>query len=391
MDSEAFVKVLRGIPELEEIREVWESWPGNRDSDIHSYLAYLRSNPGTSRPYVLEVCRAGKPDAILVGRIDRGRLVCRIGYVGVSPRARIMYFVNGALRGNPSRENCELLVGGILKALSQGVADYAYLNFLRRESELFRLATAKPSLLCRDHVCVTQPHFAAALPATVEEFYRSLSPKVRKNQKSQAKKLVSHFGGAVRIQCFRKVEELDQMIQDVEQVARKSYQRGLGVGFVDSPRTREGLRLKAEKGWLRGYVLYLADRPGAFWLGDVNGTTFGSDYIGYDPEFSSRSPGMYLVMKVIEGFCDGKRGDVTGVDFGQGYAQYKEVLSNQQWTECSVYIFAPRWKGISLNVLRSLIVGTHNLIKKALAHAGLLQSIQKRWRVRLTPKEAMQS
>ncbi len=47
--NELSVKVLREVSELEEIRREWESWPGNRDSDIHSYLTFLRSNPGTSR------------------------------------------------------------------------------------------------------------------------------------------------------------------------------------------------------------------------------------------------------------------------------------------------------------------------------------------------------
>jgi hypothetical protein len=176
MCAQSSVKVLRTIAELEEIREVWETWPGNRDSEIYSYLMFLRSNVETSRPYVLVVYRGGRPDAILVGRIDQGRLVCRMGYIGVSPRAQIMYFVNGALRGNPSRENCELLVSNILRALSKREADYAYLNFLRPESDLFPLAVARPSLLCRDHVRITQPHFAATLPASMEEFYRGLSP-----------------------------------------------------------------------------------------------------------------------------------------------------------------------------------------------------------------------
>jgi len=391
MNNEVSVKVLRTVSELEEIRREWESWPGDRDSDIYSFLTFLRSNSGTSRPHVLVVYRGGSPDAILVGRVDRARLVCRMGYLRVSPPARIMNFVNGALRGNPASENCDMMVNEILRSLSQGEADLAYLNFLRPESDLYRLATTKPGLLSRHYVRITQPHFGATLPATVEEFYRSLSPKVRKNQKWQAKKLVKDFSGAVRTRCFREEADLETMIQDVEQVAKKSYQRGLEVGFKDSPGMREGLRLKAEKGWLRGYVLYIAERPCAFWLGDINRARFGSDYIGYDADFASYSPGMYLVMKVIEGFCDGNREGVTEIDFGPGHAQYKQVLGNQEWLESSVYVFAPTLKGLSLNVVRSLIVGTHQIIKKALARTSLLKKIKKYWRTRETPQHAMQS
>ena len=70
MDSEVSLKVLRAISEFEEIREVWESWPGNCDFDIYSYLMFLRTNPETLRPDVLALYRSEWPDAILAGRLD---------------------------------------------------------------------------------------------------------------------------------------------------------------------------------------------------------------------------------------------------------------------------------------------------------------------------------
>jgi hypothetical protein len=387
MSTAASVKVLRAVTELDTLRREWESWSGNRDSEMDTYLACLRSIPTTVRPHVVVVEREGKPDAILVGRIDLDRISCRLGYLRLNLPAKILCFVYGALRGNPSKENCDLIVNSVLQSLADREADVAYMNFLREDSELCKLAKKKPGVLSRDYLRVTQQHYAAALPTSVDEFYRGLSPKVRKNQKRQAKKLVDHFSGNVTVRCFRKVAEIDDLVAEVGRVASKSYQRGLGVGFFDSAHTREQLRLKAEKGWLQGYVLYLAERPCAFWLGDINGNTFGSDYVGYDAEFASHSPGMYLVMKVIEGFCDGHREGVTEVDFGTGHAQYKQVLSNHEWRETSVYVFAPTFKGISINLIRSLIVGTDQLIKNALADTNLLQKVKKAWRGRAKLKE----
>ena len=387
MSTAASVKVLRAVTELDTLRREWESWSGNRDSEMDTYLACLRSIPTTVRPHVVVVEREGKPDAILVGRIDLDHISCRLGYLRLNLPAKILCFVYGALRGNPSKENCDLIVNSVLQSLADREADVAYMNFLREDSELCKLAKKKPGVLSRDYLRVTQQHYAAALPGSVDEFYRGLSSKVRKNQKRQAKKLVDHFSGNVTVRCFRKVAEIEDLIAEVGRVASKSYQRGLGVGFFDSVHTREQLRLKAEKGWLQGYVLYLAERPCAFWRGDINGNTFGSDYVGYDAEFASHSPGMYLVMKVIEGFCDGHREGVTEVDFGTGHAQYKQVLSNHEWRETSVYIFAPTFKGISINLLRSLIVGTDQLIKNALADTNLLHKVKKAWRGRAKLKE----
>jgi hypothetical protein len=314
-----------------------------------------------------------------------------LGYQQMSFGARILFFVYGALRGNPSEENCELLVEEILRSLCVGEADVAYLNFLRQDSELCRLAIKKPALLTRDHVCITQMHFGAKLPATVDELYRSLPPELRGFNKTKHNKLRREFADRIEIKCFREVAELDAMVRDAEQVARMSYQRGLGVGFIDTPTMREGLRLKAEKGWLRAYILYLSGRPCAFWIGDMNQGTFGGDYVGYDPEFGKYSPGMFLLRRVMEWFCDGNREGVSALDFGPGYARYKEILSNRRWQETSVYIFSPSLKGISLNIVRTIVSGTDQAVKKVLARTGLLQKIKTTWRGRVTPKVATPS
>ena len=118
MLTAASVKVLRTLPELEGIRPEWESWSGNRDSEMDTYLTCLRSNPATVRPHVVVVEREGKPDAILVGRIDLGHISCRLGYLRLNLPAKILCFVYGALRGNPSKENCDLIVSSVLQSLS---------------------------------------------------------------------------------------------------------------------------------------------------------------------------------------------------------------------------------------------------------------------------------
>jgi hypothetical protein len=383
----ASVKVLRTVAELEGIRGEWESWPGNRDSEIDTYLMCLQSIPATVRPHVVVVEREGKPDAILVGRIDLSHISCHLGYLRLNLPAKILCFVYGALRGNASKENCDLIVNSVLGSLADGEADTAYMNFLREESDLFQLATQKPGLLCRDYIQIAQQHFATRLSNSVDGFYKGLSSGARWQAKSKQKRLIKDFGGDVKIRCFREAAELDTMIQDLEQVAKTSYQRGLGVGFLDTPAVRSQLRLKAGRGWLRGYVLYVAGKPSAFWVGDINEGTFGSDYLAYDAELGKYSPGMFLMYRVIEGFCEGNGEAVTGLDFATGHAQYKQLLSNQGWTESSAYIFAPTLKGISINGVRSLVEGTGRGIQAILRRTNLLQKVKKAWRDHAKSKE----
>lgn len=376
--SAATVSVLRTLPELESIRDIWTHWQSHPNSDIDFYLKVLGMRPG-SRPHVLVLYRDGHPEAMLIGRVGDEQVECRIGYkVLWRPRRRHLTFIYGGQLGNFSLENCKVFIQEITDSLRRGEAVVAWLHFVRESSPLCQLAQRSGGLLCRDYSPSVQVHRSTALQHSAEDFYQTLSPKVRKNQKWQARKIVQHFGGNVKIRCFRENLELDCMFQDVEEVAKKTYQRGMGVGFQANQEMRERFQLQAGKGWLRAYVLYLNSVPAAFWIGDVYQQSFHSHFMGYDPTFAKHSPGMYLVMQTIESFC--AEGEVRQIDWGLGDAQYKDVLGTCEWTESSFYLFAPTMSGLTLNLLRTPAAVVNDLAKSALAHSSLLNRIKKSWR-----------
>jgi len=261
---------------------------------------------------------------------------------------------------------------------------------VRTDSQFHALAISVPGLISRDHIRHTQPHFSLTLPRSADDFYHGLSSKVRKNLKHQAKKLLNDFPGAVSIRCFREVADIDALARDAEQVAGKSYQRGLEVGFSDSPAMRDRLSLKARKGWLRAYILYVANRPIAFWIADLNSGTLGSDFLGFDPDLAKYSPGMYLLTKVIEDACNDTRHPIEEVDFAPGHAQYKEVLSNREWQEAAIYIFARSLRGLRLGLDRLVFGGTDMLAKRLIGHTKLVKRIKKAWRVRIAPRKSIE-
>ena len=385
MENEISVEVLRAVSDLERIRPAWESWPGNRESDIDFYLTVAGSSPETVRPHVMVISRGGRPDAILVGRLDRRRIPFRLGYLNFRVKADVLFFVAGPLRGNASPENCRLFVQEIRRSLSSGEAHAAYFHHLPTNSDLYSLVRETPGLLARDPVQETHAHFSRSLPATAEEFQRSLSLKLRSNHRWN--NLARDFPNAVKVRCFTELAELEELIRDAEQVARTTYQRGLGVGFADTLHERERLTLKARKGWLRAYILYIAQRPAAFWIGDIDGTTFGGEYTGYDPAFRKYSPGMYLTLRGIEDLCT----RVSEVDFGTGWAEYKEGLCDREWTEASTYIFAPSVKGLELRLARFLTAGLHASLSRALETTGFLRLAKRVWRARLRKKKAKET
>jgi CelD/BcsL family acetyltransferase involved in cellulose biosynthesis len=103
--------------------------------------------------------------------------------------------------------------------------------------------------------------------------------------------------------------------------------------------------------------------------------------MGYDPELRQSSPGMFLIMRVIEGFCSRTNGDVvTELDFGLGHAEYKTMLCSKTWQEARVYIFSPTLKGLALKSIRTATGMIDGSARKLLVSAKLFPRLKRVWR-----------
>lgn len=386
----ASVSIVCDLAGVEHLRGSWSSWQWHPNTDIDFYMGVVRSWQERCRPHVLALYRNNEPEAMLVGRAEDTRIECKIGYKAICHiKARQLTFIYGGQLGDLSPENCTVLFNAIMSSLRCGEADMAEFHFLRTDSPLYALASGSQLGLARDLAPCVQIHRSTALPTSGEEFYRTLSAKVRKNQRWQAKKITQEFDGNVRIRCFREADDLAEMFQDVERVASKTYQRQLGVGFDGAQDLRERLCAEANRGRLRAYVLYLGGEPAAFWVGTVYQSTLHSDFMGYDPAYSKYSPGMYLVVKSVEELCDSYPHEaVRHIDWGLGDAQYKEVLGDCSWMEAQIQVFAPTVRGMGVNLLRTPIALIDLLLKRVLSRSGKLQLVKTKWRKRLQQKDA---
>ena len=376
------VRIIRNLEDLESIRSYWQRWALHPNADIDAYISVLESMPAAT-PLVLVAYKNGIPDAILLGRSDPGNLSIRFGYKTLaSPTLRRLIFIYQGLLGNASATNCATLVAAVSACLRRNEADVAFFNRLKINSDLYQTLSQLRDPLTGDLCPQIDVHRSITIPQHTSDLFRCCSAKVRKNLKWQAKKLLKDFEGAVAFQCYQSPTDLDTLFQDVEKIAKTTYQRGLGVGFVDNPPMRERLHMEAGRGWLRAYVLYIKDEPTAFWIGKRYGEIFYSDFMGYDTAVSKYSPGMYVVTTALEQMC-ASQGPPHSVDFGLGDAQYKAVLSDLEWQEASTYLFAPTLKATSVNLLRTAVALTDQAARMLLGHAELLQRIKTMWRRRI--------
>ena len=141
--------------------------------------------------------------------------------------------------------------------------------------------------------------------------------------------------------------------------------------------TRVGL----EHGWLRAYVLYRGDEPIAYWLCSVHRGTVLLRTTGFDHAYSSHRVGVYLLMRVIEDACADPGLHV--LDFGPGDAPYKRHFSSESLQERSIVVFAPTARGRRINGLRTVILGSALLARRAADATNLTERLKGRWRARL--------
>ena len=384
METNITTRVIRSVAEIEQIRGTWESWQVHPNTDIDFFLANLKTEAPHPRPYVVMSYRGSKPESMLVGRILDRRMDIKVGYANFfRPRVRTLSFSYAGHLGTDSAEGSAALVSQIVSSLSDKEADLATLKGVKPESPLLGAALHLPGVLSRDRFPGVRVHRSLVLPGTFEEFQLSLSGDERREQRRCAKRLVQECSGDLKIERLSEPADVDRLFRDVEEVAKKTYQRGLGVGFADTPNLRQLFLLDAERGRLYAYVLYLAGKPCAFWIGTLYGCKFHSGYMGYDPAFRRYSLGTYLLIRVIEAFYGKEQAHrVSEIDFGLGDAQYKEMLGNRSWQEANIYVFAPTLKGVGLNAYRSPAILLDRCVRKALERTQLLQRVKRTWRRR---------
>src|SRR5215472_17185511 len=174
------VRVLRTIEELEEFRGPWSAWDGHPHSDIDFLQMLTKSRNEIVSPYVVVVSRGGRPDAMMIGRLESRVIRYRVGYLPVFRTEGLsISFPYGQLRGNPSEENCRAIVQAILNSLKSGEADIATLNYSDTSGCLYQQAMSLPGFLNRGFVAVPQLHHLMRLQGSFEDIFKALSSSYR--------------------------------------------------------------------------------------------------------------------------------------------------------------------------------------------------------------------
>jgi hypothetical protein len=379
--SDYEVRVLTTLEEIESIREFWIRVNKHPDADIDFYSLYVSIHAGTLKPYILVATQNGQPKAMLIGRWENSSTPLKVGYFTVFKLGlRDLVFLQDGFLGESSPEIAWAIVRCILKELKNGVADRAYFSNTNVDLQIYDVAQRAPGILFRDYSRKTAERWKTKLPANMDEFLKRRSKKHRYWLRRIGRVFEEAHAGKVKYKICQKEEEIPDFCTAAEEVAQTIYQRGLGVGFLNTAETHRRLKLAAEKGWLKAYIAFVGDEPVAFWCGRLYDGGMYLEWTGYKPAYRKYEAGTVLFLKMLEDLCSCGAGEV---DYGTGTAGYKERFGDYNCVEGFVSLYAPTAKGLFANVLITLDHLVNKTAKTLASKLGVIDRIKKHWRGRL--------
>lgn len=370
---------LKSVDEVERLRGTWTRWHRHPNTDLDFFLTIIDCRDEVVRPHVLVVQRGDQPIAILAGRLEDVPFDLQVGYkVLLRPRVRMIRIVYGNLLGESSAEVHEAVLEHLLNNLKADEADLVVFDYLDVESALFRAVQKDVKPWRRDGFTASNVHWRIGLSGTFDDYLRTLSKPSRKSLRRSIRRGQQVFGDQLSVRGLTRLDQLEAMLSDMEEVARKTYQRSLGVGFKHDRETRETKRLALQEGRLSSYVAYVGGAPVAFDNATRYGDTVYFDDGGYDAEYADHGFGTLLLARQIEAACQDP--SIRKIDFGFGDSSYKATYCNERWDEQSIHIFAPTLKGMGLNFLRTTLSGTHHILSLVLKRIGVFERVRKLFR-----------
>jgi hypothetical protein len=136
--------------------------------------------------------------------------------------------------------------------------------------------------------------------------------------------------------------EIDAFLEAAYKISQRTWQFkhfGGGLAARDPEVVTRELRLSAERGWLRSYVLSCDGVPCSFILGHQYESSFYAESVGVDDAWRSYSVGTVILLLVLENLF--KENSPEFYDFGTPL-KFQGYFATESYPEARVWLFRRR-------------------------------------------------
>ena len=170
-----------------------------------------------------------------------------------------------------------------------------------------------------------QTAYTVAIKGNFDTYLQAMSSKSRQTIKRKIRRFEDLAGGSIRVVSFRSPTEMDKLHEALAAIWQKSWHARLDRQHVPSIAYLKQIALC---GWIRAYVLFVAEQPVASILGFQYRGTYYYEAPAYDHDWQDRSPGIVLLYYTIKDLFEVNSPGIF--DFGAGYGQYKQVFGTHE-------------------------------------------------------------
>lgn len=373
------ISVYRDLHQLDGcVVDFWKRHQWHPSGDLDYVTSEYAIGKATWTPYVMVLKDQREVIACVFGKIQKLPLKLQFGYKVLSgpPLTTLLVHRSGFI-GNWQEPLYEFVQTKWLKILASGEIDALLLRVIPLDSPLQHSAVADVPFLLKDHFKIVQEYWLLTQLQSFKDFLQQ-HPNLRKHFRYYGNRLNRVFSDKVEIITYHEPDQLERMLQDSEEIGRKTWQRKLGGATFLEDEERSRYEFYFAKGWCRGYILYLDHIPVAFVHGISYGDVFHVLRLGYDPSYRSLSVGTYLLMDVIKEFCVNV--NIRTLDFNAGNSEAKRQYCDNCIVVSDIHVFAPRSRLWIPILLRLAAQGSHQFAKTLSHRMGFYQSIRKYWR-----------
>ena len=363
---------------IQELKSIWERLQHHPNSDYEHLLLVCNLRGEVIDPFALGLWANGNCNALVAGRVEETVLRPAIGYARLpGPRVKAITIVHEGLLGVMEQRDADAAVEA-LRTASLGLgADVIGIHFLPEDHLIWNALRRKPGIA----MGIKRPHWTIHRTLRLGKepgfLLRQMRSKHRAWIRRKQRDLADTYPEKVCWIWHSLITDIPALCEKLEAVARTTYQRGLGAGFINNKETRDRFDLFARRGQLRVLLLEIDGLPKAFWLGSVYRGVFHSHATGYTPDVRDFEAGTLVFLHMVDELV---QEGISKLDFGLGDASYKERFADNQWREASIQVFAPTLKGCALYTYLGLCRWLEEKARYVVQRLGVFDQVKQSWR-----------
>jgi len=338
---------------------------GGEQPDLVFDLPGQDGEPGCVVLFSVRTFRAEPPLGVLLRKTLRGHAL-----IGTRP-----------LGGGS--EDARSLVRAATEHLAARRSGFLWFESIDMESPLWRAILDPPPPARVLVASQDEPHWRIRFPENPATYLEQrLSSNMRRNLRVKQRDAQRKWGSELRLERFTEPEQVPSFLETAARVAAKTWQfRRLGRGVQDNDATRALLRRLAELRALRSYVLFCGDSPIAYAVGYQWNGFFDYNETGYDPEYSSSSPGELITWKMVDELATVD--PVRVVDFGPGHHEFKARFGNENRPVACAYLVTGAMPGALIRLdrrAREVQASVRSRVKEAANRLGIWKRLRQKYR-----------